>query len=96
MALLFFTALNFSASGAGNNWTRANSLRLIHCEVRQALSASRLIHPDNSEKDMPISQMTEADIEIMSSAINETLADVADGTARRSTGAIRRRMRAAP
>ena len=32
---------------------------------------------------MPISEMTDADVEIMSAAINETLSDVADGVARR-------------
>ena len=34
-------------------------------------------------KDMPIAKMTEADIEIMSAAVDETLSDVADGAERR-------------
>jgi surface antigen len=33
-------------------------------------------------KDMPVSQMTDSDIEIMSAAVDETLSDVADGVAR--------------
>lgn len=33
-------------------------------------------------KDMPVSQMTDSDIEIMSAAIDETLSDVDDGAAR--------------
>jgi surface antigen len=53
-----------------------NCLRVV-CFA--CLSAPLYAANDWFAKDMPISQMTEVDIEIMSSAINETLADVADG-----------------